>query len=131
MSSVSREVRLFAAGLGCGGAGCVYFLAAGAIIAQRRDLLWPALITALIMMPIFIVVYILVFHLGAPEFWDKYWDLKPTRWGVTIFGDVPLTELLWYFTWGLLGSVSYPFISGRRLMGTDDDSATTLLESGR
>lgn len=95
---------------------CVVFLVFSLIIlALRPDLVGPAFYSALTVTTITLVIYAVLFDVMAPEFWDKYWLLADTKWGITILGNIPLTEMMWYFSWVLFASVSYPFASGTSL----------------
>lgn len=86
------------------------------ILMLRPDLVKPAVTSALFITGAIIVIYMILFNKVAPNFWNDYWFLVGTKYDVRILGNVPLTELLWYCTWILLGSVSYPFVTGKALI---------------
>jgi hypothetical protein len=69
------------------------------------------------------MAYIILFDVISPHFWDNYWLLADTKWGITIFGNVPVTELVWYASWAVFVSVSYPFISGKNIQPINWHSA--------
>jgi hypothetical protein len=93
----------------------VFMGLASTILFLRKDLLLMGLYSAAILTSFIVVVYIILFGFAAPHFWDNYWLLANTKWGVAIFGSVPLTEIIWYFSWILFASISYPFVSGKEL----------------
>ncbi len=93
----------------------IFIVLAGIILLMRKDLAKPAIYSAVLMTGFVVIVYAILLNFIVPDFNAKYWLLADTRWGATILGKVPLTELLWYFSWALFASISYPFISGRVL----------------
>ena len=54
------------------------------IVIIRNDLLIPSLISAILSMLIAIPIYILLFNYISPEYWDKYWYLKGTKYEKSI-----------------------------------------------
>jgi hypothetical protein len=80
---------------------------------MRHDTVRLGVYSAGIVVLFIVGVYLILFNVISPHFWDNYWLLAGTRWGVTILGNIPLTEMLWYLSWILFGSMSYPFASGR------------------
>jgi hypothetical protein len=82
------------------------------MIYFRRDLLKRAVGTGLLLVIVITPIYVLLFDWVAPEYWAKYWLLAGNSFGITILGNVPLTELLWYFSWGFLGGIIYDFTGG-------------------
>lgn len=91
------------------------FLAFSAmIVAMRKDLLVPAVASGTLTAIIAFLIYAVFFSWLVPDYWEKYWLLKGTRFGITVLGEIPLTEILWYFSWGCLGGVSYEFSLGVR-----------------
>jgi hypothetical protein len=85
------------------------------ILVKRNDLIPVAVKSTLVVIGIIIAIYILIFNILAPDFWDKYWLLADTWWGITFLGNIPATEIFWYFSWILFASISYPFASGKEL----------------
>uniref|UniRef100_UPI003F499386 lycopene cyclase domain-containing protein n=1 Tax=Actinomadura sp. CA-154981 TaxID=3240037 RepID=UPI003F499386 len=86
------------------------------MLVIRRDLIRVAAVSAGAVTGYFLVVYLLLFNIVAPEFWREYWLLSDSKWGITFLGNVPLTEMVWYLTWALFGGISYPFASGKVLV---------------
>lgn len=96
------------------------FIILGTImLIMRRDLLRPATYSTIVMTILMVIIYVMLFGVIAPNFWHNFWLLANTKWGVTILGGVPLTEVIWYMGCGLFVAVSYPFISGRELIKRD------------
>ncbi|MGH2722428.1 MAG: lycopene cyclase domain-containing protein, partial [Actinomycetota bacterium] len=90
------------------------FVAAGLVMAAvRRDLLRPALEACVLLPAVVLPVYLVLFDLLAPRYWDRYWLLHGTALGVTVLGEIPVTEILWYAAWGLLAGIAYEFTTGR------------------
>ncbi|HAH54441.1 MAG TPA: hypothetical protein DCM02_03925 [Flavobacterium sp.] len=84
------------------------------MLIQRSDLWKEALFSGLIVLIMAFVSYHIIFNFIFLDFWDKYWLLSKTKYGITIYGNIPLTELLWYWTWGSFAGVAYNFASGKR-----------------
>jgi hypothetical protein len=93
----------------------IFIVLSAIMLFIRRDLLAPALYSAAALTGIIVGIYVVLFNVLSPNFWDTYWLLANTKWGVTILGNLPLTELLWYFSWIVFASISYPFVSGKVL----------------
>lgn len=86
------------------------------MLSIRRDLIAIAIYSMVAITLLTLVVYIVLFDFFFKEFWHRYWLLHDTPYGgLLVFGHVPLTELLWYFSWAAAGSVSYPFITGKKV----------------
>jgi hypothetical protein len=84
------------------------------MLSKRTDLWKEGLFSGLIVLIIMFVVYHILFNIIFLDFWDKCWLLTNTRYGVTIYGNIPLTEMIWYFTWGSFSGVAYNFASGKK-----------------
>ncbi len=80
----------------------------------RKDLWMPLLGSGILTLLITIPVYMIIFNLIAPTYWDSYGLLSETSYGITVFGNVPITELIWYFSWGCLAGIAYDFSSGKK-----------------
>ncbi len=93
----------------------VFLLFAAAMFFMRPDLIKAGMYSALIVTIFICAVYVLLFDVISPHFWDNYWLLSGTKWGVTVLGNVPLTEVLWYASWSLFAGIVYPFASGRAI----------------
>lgn len=80
----------------------------------RRDLILAAIVTGIISVLIFISFYLIIFNIICPDYWDKYWLLKDSIYGRKILGNIPLTEVLYYFSWGVLLGCLYDFGTGKK-----------------
>jgi len=89
----------------------LFFLLAIIILVMRRDLIPLAMWSCAAMTVYIFLVYLIMFAVLDPQFWDKYWLLAHTRLDVRLLG-IPLTELLWYISQAFIISVMYPFYSG-------------------
>lgn len=81
----------------------------GYIIYFRRDLFWQAMISGFgvgLLMLLFYQIWTRVYP-GIIEHW---WQLQNIS-GILIFGT-PLEEIVWGFTWGLVGGTIYEFVRG-------------------
>ncbi len=88
------------------------FLAGTAlIVSQRRDLLANSLISGLAVMAIMFLSYILgrIIFVNAEEILKQTWFLYGSGLGKKILG-IPLTEMVWGFSWGALAGPLYEFI---------------------
>ncbi len=90
----------------------LFLLIAGIMIGIRRDLLWPALATGLILTLLAIPLYVILFGFLAPHWWEHAWLLRGTRLGMMLWMGTPWTELFWYFAWGCLAGVIPGFLRG-------------------
>jgi len=75
----------------------------------RRDLFWQAIISGFsvgLIMFVFYQIWIGIYP-GIIEHWWKLQNIS----GILVFGT-PLEEILWGFTWGLVGGVIYEFSMG-------------------
>ena len=82
------------------------------VVIIRKDLIIPSIISGILSMLIAIPIYIILFNYISPEYWDKYWFLNGTKYETSILGNIPLMELLWYFSWGCFSGVMYDFAKG-------------------
>lgn len=94
----------------------IFILLTVIILRSRRDLIKPALVSAGAIIALSLAVYLPLFNWLSPDFWNSYWLLADSRWGITILGNIPLSEMLWYTAWALFASVSYPFVRGCKLI---------------
>jgi len=85
-------------------------------VRLRTDLLLPALKSGLLSVAVVIPIYIVIFDIICGDFWSRYWLLADTPWGITLLGNIPATELWWYFTWGCLVGIGDEFSSGTKIM---------------
>lgn len=91
----------------------IFLVWASVILYLRNDLIKPAVYSTGVISGIVILIYIVLFNFLFPEFWNKYWLLADTNFGLKVLGNIPATEILWYVAWILFGSVAYPFIYGK------------------
>jgi hypothetical protein len=84
------------------------------MLSKRKDLWKEAIFSGFIVLIILFIVYHILFNLIFLDFWDNYWLLANTKYGITIYGSIPLTEMIWYFTWGSFSGVAYNFASGKK-----------------
>jgi hypothetical protein len=96
-----------------------FVLSAAAMVALRRDLLRPAAESAALLVAAMLPVYLLLFDVLSPAYWDRYWLLRHTSWGILVLGNIPVTEILWYASWGALAGIAYEFTTGRLLRPLD------------
>lgn len=86
-----------------------FLLIALVIIYFRKDLFWDSLMSGLLtglLMFLSYLVFLTIFPLAI----HKWWMLQNIS-GVLILG-IPLEELLWAFSWGLVGGPVYEFFRG-------------------
>jgi hypothetical protein len=84
------------------------------MLSKRTDLIKEAIYSGIIVLIMIFVVYHILFNIIFLDFWDKCWLLAKTKYGITIYGHIPLTEMIWYFTWGSFSGVAYNFASGKK-----------------
>lgn len=90
------------------------------MLSKRVDLLKEAFFSGLFVLIMMLGVYHILFNLIFLDFWDKCWLLAKTKYGITIYGNIPLTEMIWYFTWGSFSGVAYNFASGKKKIALSD-----------
>jgi hypothetical protein len=56
----------------------------------------------------------ILFNIIAPDFWNNYWFLAETKHGITILGNVPVLELLYYFSFASTCAIMYDFVKGTK-----------------
>lgn len=81
----------------------------GYIVYFRRDLFWQGVISGLgvgLLMLIFYQIWIGIY----PGIIESWWKLQNIS-GILILGT-PLEEIVWGFSWGLVGGTIYEFIKG-------------------
>ena len=83
------------------------------MVYLRPDLGRAALGFALLLGALGFGLYLIIFGLLAPDFWREYWLLKDTPFGITLLG-IPLTEILWFVTWGSMAGVAHNFRTGKK-----------------
>jgi hypothetical protein len=81
------------------------------IWSQRPDLIYLSLVSGLATLAITLVIYFINFQLFFPHFWDTYGMLDEPILGAKILG-IPLSEILWHFSWAVLCSMFRGFRNG-------------------
>ncbi len=79
----------------------------------RPDLAKASLLSGVGGVAFMAILYVIFFDVITPHWWDNYWLLAHTRLGAQVLGNVPVTELAWYFSWFMFASISFPFVEGR------------------
>lgn len=87
--------------------------AALVMCVMRPDLLKVSLISGALLGLIGFILYLILFTWLAPDFWQTYWLLADTRLGIALIG-VPVTEIMWYVSWGMLAGIAHNFAAGKR-----------------
>lgn len=88
-----------------------FFLLATYIWFQRPDLIGLSISSAFVTLGISFVIYYLNFNFLFPGFWGKYGMLDRPVLGFTVF-TIPLSEMLWHFTWAMLCSMFRSYRNG-------------------
>ena len=81
------------------------------IWTQRPDLIRISIISAFATLGISFLIYLINFKLLFPHFWDTYGMLNEPILGFRIF-NIPLSEMLWHFSWALLCSMFRGYRNG-------------------
>jgi hypothetical protein len=91
------------------------------IIVNRPDLLVAALATSLLMIFETLVGYgvVLNWMVNGRRILEESWLLDGERLGVTIIGQIPVTEIVWYGALGLLLGVVYEYLENLRVVPGD------------
>jgi hypothetical protein len=84
------------------------------IVIIRKDLFYKALYSGILLVTIVAPIYILLFVIISPNYWQNYWLLSNTKYDITLFGKIPCIEIIWYFSWGSFCGVCYSFYSGTK-----------------
>lgn len=82
------------------------------ILVQRKDLLKQAVFTAVVLVCFATLVYLPLFNILAPDYLRDYFLLDSHVFNPSIFGAMPVFEIMWYFSWGFLAGILYDFVSG-------------------
>ncbi len=92
----------------------LFLLATAVILSLRPDLVKPALVGGFVLLVLVLPIYCLLFNFVSPHFWQDYGLFGGTLIDVSVWG-IPLTELLWYATWGAVATIAHPFARGNVL----------------
>ncbi len=90
----------------------IFILITLQMLFTRKDLSDQAIVTALILPGLAILVYAPLFRLFATGYIDSFFLLTNTALGLVIFSSIPLTEVVWYFSWGLLAGTIFDYFRG-------------------
>jgi hypothetical protein len=85
------------------------------ILIQRPILMKRSLVSGFALMIVAFLIYCPLFTFWVPDYWQKYWLLAKTPYGIT-FLRIPLTELLWYFTWGCFAGAGYTYVTEKGVL---------------
>jgi hypothetical protein len=88
-----------------------FFLLSVYIWIKRPDLISLSIISAFATLGISLLIYYLNFNFLFPHFWDKYGMLDQPILGFSVF-NIPLSEMLWHFTWAMLCSMFRSYRNG-------------------
>jgi len=91
-----------------------FIIFSAVMIFIRNDLWIPSIMSGVLVVVIIIPIYAIIFNVISPDYWNTYWLLADTRFGITVLCNIPATELLWYFSWGCLAGIGYDFVSGNK-----------------
>lgn len=92
--------------------------AALVMLWKRPDLITNAFGSALLVVTVMFMIYFFGQELfpTAHQWMIRVWKLYGTSQGVIIAKHVPLTEIIWAFSWGLVWGPMYEFLVGARIM---------------
>ncbi|MDF2157848.1 lycopene cyclase domain-containing protein [Algoriphagus sp. CAU 1675] len=88
-----------------------FFLLSVYIWIQRPDLIGISIFSAFATLAISFIIYYINFNLLFPHFWDEYGMLDQPVLGFKIL-NIPLSEMLWHFTWAMLCSMFRGYRNG-------------------
>lgn len=94
----------------------IFLLATAFILWRRMDLLPASLGTGFLLGLMMIPIYLFSFTWLAPGYWDRHWLLAGSRLGIILLPDVPLTEFLWFVTFGMFAGIAPHFRNGTALV---------------
>lgn len=80
------------------------------LVVLRRDLLKLALISGTMIMTVGQIIYMFLLNGIFAEFLHKYWLLNNSNLLIKTLIGVPITELLWFFSYGFLASIGYIYV---------------------
>jgi hypothetical protein len=85
------------------------------MMGYRPDLLKDAILSGLLVMSLMFAIYFFYLPYFLREIGREAWFLYGTAHGLLIFGRVPLTEMIWGMSWGMVGGPLYEFWRGCKL----------------
>ncbi|MDZ7587386.1 MAG: lycopene cyclase domain-containing protein [Patescibacteria group bacterium] len=91
-------------------------IVAAIMLYLRRDMIINALASGLLVALIMFIIYIMpqILFPQAHQFLPRYWLLYNQPTGRLILGHIPVTEMIWGFSWGLVWGPAYEFLTGAR-----------------
>ncbi len=90
----------------------LFTLVAASMLYARRDLFKQAVTTSLLLVGFAVVIYIPLFNIFAGAYIDNYFLLSNNSINPSLFGAMPLAEIIWYFSWGLLAGTIFDYARG-------------------
>ena len=91
-----------------------FLVFAAIMVAMRPDLLVVSFWSGVLCLSVVLPIYIVLFDLVAPGYWPAYNQFAGTAVDATIPGStIPILEVTWYFTWGVLAGIGYEWAGGR------------------
>ncbi|MEN9852319.1 MAG: hypothetical protein RI996_262 [Candidatus Parcubacteria bacterium] len=87
---------------------------------KRHELFMQGVVSGLILLLLAICIYVPLFGIISPEYWNTYYLLHQTIFDMRVFNIIPITELIWYFSWGCLAGTLYDYVSGKVQVKTRD-----------
>ncbi len=85
------------------------------IVTVRREMLLFSIASGALMAIFSIIIYVSILGI-ANDYLRQYWFLWGTPLGLTVFGGVPMTEVVWYFCLGSSLVVMVPYAEGKELI---------------
>lgn len=88
------------------------------MIVQRHDLLSDAIVSGFAVMVTMFIAYTALYYFVTPTLAEQYlsqgWYLHQTSLSTRLF-NIPLTEMIWGFSWGMAGGPLYEYIKNFKL----------------
>ncbi len=69
---------------------------------------------AYLLLGLMLPAYLILFGWMAPTYIENTFLLTGTPLGIVVLPGVPMTEVLWYFSWGSFAGIVLNMASGRR-----------------
>lgn len=83
-----------------------------AILWKRPDLWKVSVVSGLATLLAALPAYLILFGWLLPDWWDTYWILENTFWRSLVIWHMPVSELLWYATWGCFAGIFQNYVHG-------------------
>ncbi len=91
----------------------IFLVIVGLGLQRYPHLLKPALLSGLVLVLLASATYATLFLLD-PTYIGKHFLLSGNPLAPTLFGFMPLTELIWYFSWGMAATVLHDLLNGKK-----------------